>query len=111
MMVGLIVSVLIGLNSVKIITEKRLEFFREAQAGVNVTAFYIAASITTIVEQSAQAIFGSALVYLILRPSTSYAIYAWNFFMISWLSTSWSQLFAVIVPLDSVSIFVVSTLH
>lgn len=103
MMVGLIVSVLIGLNATKIITEKKLEFFRESQSGVSVTAFYIAASITSTFEQGVTAIAGSVLAYLVLKPSTSFLVYLWNFFMLSWLSVSWALLLSIVVPLESVS--------
>ena len=106
LMVGLIVSVMIGLNGAKILTDNRLEFYREAQSGANVTAFYIAASITATVEQGFTAVIGSVLAYLVLKPSTSYLVFLWNFFMLSWLSVSWSLLISITVPLQSVTIVV-----
>ena len=95
MMVGFIASVLIGLNATKIIIEKKLEFYREAQSGVSVTAYYIAASITSTSEQGFTAIAGSVLAYLVLKPSTSFLVYLWNFFMMSWLSVSWALLLCI----------------
>jgi len=106
MMVGLIVSVLIGLNATKIITEKKLQFFREAQSGVSVTAYFIAASITTSFEQGFTAIAGSVLAYLVLKPPTSFLVYLWNFFIMSWLSVSWALLLSIVVPLESVAMVV-----
>ena len=103
MMVGIILSVLIGLNATKIITEKKLEFFRESQSGVSVSAYYLAANITSTFEQGCAAIAGSVLAYLILVPSTSFLVYLWNFFMLSWLSVSWALLLSILVPLNSVS--------
>lgn len=98
MLVGIIMSVLIGLNATKCITEKKLEFYREAQSGVNVTCYYLAASITSTVEQGLLSIIGSVIAYLILKPATSYTVLLWNFFMISWLSVSWSLLLSLLVP-------------
>ena len=103
MMVGLILSVLNGLNATKVITERRLEFFREAQSGTSVTAYYLAASLTATVEQGFSAVVGSVLAFLVLKPATSYLVYLWNFFMLSWLSVSWAVLLAIIVPINSVS--------
>jgi len=100
MLVGIIMSVLIGLNASKSITEKKLEFYREAQSGVNVTSYYLAASITSTVEQGLLSIIGSVIAYLILKPATSYLVLLWNFFMISWLSVSWSLLLSIIVPCE-----------
>ena len=83
MMVGLIVSVLIGLNATKVITDKTLMFFREAQSGISVTAFYIAATITATFEQGFSAFVGSVLAFLILTPDIEYPVYLWNFFLLS----------------------------
>lgn len=106
MMVGIIMSVLIALNASKIITDKRQEFFREAQSGVSVSSYYLAAVISSTVEQGLVAVISSIIAYLVLTPSPSYLVYLWNFWMISWLSTSWALLLAILVPLDSVSTFV-----
>mmetsp|Transcript_38774 Transcript_38774/g.83533 ORF Transcript_38774/g.83533 Transcript_38774/m.83533 type:complete len:414 (+) Transcript_38774:102-1343(+) len=103
MMVGLVLCVLIGLNATKIITEKRLEFYREAQSNANTTAYYVAATVTTTIEQGFSAFVGSVLAYLILNPSASFVVYLWNFFMLSWLSVSWALLLSIIVPPKSVS--------
>mmetsp|Transcript_828 Transcript_828/g.1815 ORF Transcript_828/g.1815 Transcript_828/m.1815 type:complete len:261 (+) Transcript_828:92-874(+) len=74
MMVGLVLCVLIGLNATKIITEKRLEFYREAQSNANTTAYYVAATVTTTIEQGFSAFVGSVLAYLILNPSASFVV-------------------------------------
>eukprot|EP00578_Thalassiosira_sp_NH16_P028307 CAMPEP_0181097656 /NCGR_PEP_ID=MMETSP1071-20121207/11688_1 /TAXON_ID=35127 /ORGANISM="Thalassiosira sp., Strain NH16" /LENGTH=351 /DNA_ID=CAMNT_0023180157 /DNA_START=101 /DNA_END=1156 /DNA_ORIENTATION=+ len=103
MMVGLIVSVLIGLNATKIITDKKLQFYREAQSGASVTAFYIAANITATTEQGFAAAVGSLLAFFVLKPPTSFLSILWNFFMLSWLTVAWALLLAVMVPQDSVT--------
>ena len=86
LMVGLILAVLIGLNATKVITSNRLEFFRECQSGTSVTAFFIAASLISTIEQGVTAIAGATLAYTMLMPSTSFLVYLTYFFIISWLA-------------------------
>ena len=71
LMASVIMSVLIGLSATKIITEKQLQFFREAQGGVSVTAYYLAANITSTAEQGCVAILASVIAYLVMIPGTS----------------------------------------
>ena len=127
MMVGLVLAVLIGLNGTKIITDKvrtkaqkllvvsevpnsflrchfqRLEFFREASSGASVSAYYVAANFTTTFEQGVAAIIASCLAYVLVLPSSDILVYIWNFWMVSWLSTSWSLLLTVITPASNVT--------
>ena len=103
MMVGLIMSVLVGLNATKVVTNNKLEFFRECQSGSNVSAFYIAASVTATVEQGLIAIVGAMIAYLVTNPSSSFLVYFTFFFINSWLSVAWAHLLAIIVPFQSVS--------
>ena len=89
--VGLVVSILIGLNAVscsyyccllciptlliskefcaqvKIITANRLEFFREANSGISVSAFFLAATLTTFIEQGFTALIGGIISYLLME--------------------------------------------
>ncbi len=71
LMASVILSVLVGLSATKIITEKQLQFFRETQSGVSATPYYLAANITSTVEQGSIAILASIIAYLIMRPGTS----------------------------------------
>ena len=71
LMASVILSVLVGLSATKIITEKQLQFFREAQSGVSATPYYLAANITSTVEQGSIAILASVIAYLITLPGTS----------------------------------------
>jgi hypothetical protein len=103
MMVGLILSVLVGLNATKILTYNKLEFFREAQSGLNVTSFLIAASITSTLEQGVIAVVGALIAYLVLTPSSTYLVYLAYFLINTWLSVAWAHLLAIIVPIQSVS--------
>ncbi|KAL7493376.1 hypothetical protein ACHAWT_002526 [Skeletonema menzelii] len=103
LMVAIIMTVLIGISATKLITEKQLQFFRESQSGVSVTAYYLAASITSTVEQGSVAILASVIAYLSMLPGTSILVYIWNFFMISWLSVSWALFLSLIVPPSAVT--------
>ena len=71
LMASVILSVLVGLSATKIITEKQLQFFRETQSGVSSTPYYLAANITSTVEQGSIAILASVIAYLIMLPGTS----------------------------------------
>ncbi|EJK75686.1 hypothetical protein THAOC_02585 [Thalassiosira oceanica] len=103
MMVGLVLAVLVGLNGTKIITDKRLEFFREASSGASVSAYYVAANFTTTFEQGVAAIISACLAYVLVLPSSDILVYIWNFWMVSWLSTSWSLLLTIITPAANVT--------
>ena len=54
--VGIISAVLIGLQATKIVTSKRIEFFREASSGYNINAYFVAVNIVASVEHSVQAV-------------------------------------------------------
>lgn len=103
MMVGLILSVLVGLNATKILINNKLEFFREAQSGLNVTSCFIAASITSTLEQGVVAVIGALISYLVITPSTNYVVFLSYFLINTWLSVAWAHFLAIIVPIQSVS--------
>ena len=71
--------------------------------GTSITAFFIAATVTSTVEQGIAATVGSALAYLVLKPASSYLVYFWNFFLLSWLTVGWALLLAIISPQNSVT--------
>ena len=52
--VAVIGSVLIALTAVKAITDKRLEFFREAGSGYNCNAYFLAVNVFTTIDQGCQ---------------------------------------------------------
>jgi hypothetical protein len=54
--VGIITAVLMGLQSTKVLTNKRIEFFREASSGYNINAYFVAINITATLEHSTQAV-------------------------------------------------------
>lgn len=103
MTIGVILSVIVGINATKIITEKRLEFFREAASGISVGAFYAAANITNTFEQGLSVIIAAAIAFWLRNPATEAGIFYLHFFMLSWLCVSWALLLPFIVPQKNVS--------
>jgi len=96
--VGVIASVLVGLAATKAISEKKLEFFREASSGYNIDAYFAAITVTSTIEHSVQLLLaGLACAVLRQTPSSWYALIA-NFIMLGWICTSWAFLFSIIVP-------------
>jgi hypothetical protein len=91
-------STLLALGSIKIMTEKRDEFFREAGSGYSVLSYFLAVNIYTSLEQGLQAICAS-LVALWLRNSLcKWWMFVINFCVLTWGAVSWALLFAIIVP-------------
>lgn len=95
---GVILAVIVGLTATKPITEKRIEFFREAGSGYDVNAYFIAISIVTTVEHSIQLLIVGATAYWIRDSISGRASYYISFLMLAWLTVSWALLLSVVVP-------------
>jgi len=96
--VAAIAGILLALCSMKNLTDKREEFFREAGSGYNVLSFFFAVNIYTTLEQGLQAVFAS-LVALWLRNSVcKWWLYVTNFCVLTWGVVSWALLFAILLP-------------
>ena len=79
-------------------TEKRIEFFREAGSGYDVNAYFLAINVVTTVEHSVQLILvGSAAYWLRVSTSGRGSYYA-SFLILAWLTVSWALLLAVVIP-------------
>ncbi len=52
--IGIIVAVLVGLQATRILTSKRIEFFREASSGSDINAYFTAINIVATAEPSVQ---------------------------------------------------------
>jgi NADH:ubiquinone oxidoreductase subunit K len=95
---GVIASVLIALTSVKAITDKRLEFFREASSGYSSNAYFLAVNVFTTIDQGVQVLF-AAIIAQWLRDSVSgRTTFYLAFLMLAWISVSWSLLIPLIAP-------------
>jgi hypothetical protein len=96
--VAVIGSVLIALTAVKSITEKRLEFFREAGSGYNSNAYFLAVNVFTTIDQGSQMLV-AAVVAEWLRHSVSTKINFYvAFLLLGWVSVSWSLFIPLVVP-------------
>lgn len=96
--VGVIASVLISLTSVKAITDKRLEFYREAGSCYNINAYFMAVNIFTTFDQGGQVLFASVIAQWLLGTIASKAIFYVAFLLLGWISVSWSLLIPLITP-------------
>lgn len=95
---GVILAVIVGLTATKPMTEKRIEFFREAGSGYDVTAYFLAMNVVTTVEHCAQLLIVGATAKWVRHGNTGEASYLVSFLMLGWLTVSWALLLAVVVP-------------
>jgi len=102
--VGVIAAVLIGLTATKSITDKRLEFFREAASGYDVTAYFLAVNVVATLEHSIQALIAAIVAYWIRDSLSSASNYVVSFVMLAWLCVSWALLFPLLVAPKNVVI-------
>jgi len=94
-------SVLVGLSSTKVISEKKLEFYRESSSGYNVNAYFAAVNVTSTLEVIFQMVIAGAVSAVINTPISSWAAYILNFVMLGWGAVSWALLLSVVVPVSN----------
>ncbi|KAL3921731.1 MAG: hypothetical protein SGILL_002591 [Bacillariaceae sp.] len=102
--VGIILSVLLGLTATKIVTSKRLEFFREAGSGYNLNAYFWAISILSTVEHSVQVVIAAFFASWIRNPIGSNASYYVHFLLLAWVTVAWALLIPMVFPADNVTL-------
>lgn len=95
---GVILAVIVGLTATKPMTEKRVEFFREAGSGYDVNAYFLSVNIITTVEHSIQLFLVGAAAYWLRDAVSGRPSYYVSFLMLAWLTVSWALLLAVVVP-------------
>mmetsp|Transcript_20466 Transcript_20466/g.33924 ORF Transcript_20466/g.33924 Transcript_20466/m.33924 type:complete len:1212 (+) Transcript_20466:224-3859(+) len=96
--VGVIASVLIALTSVKAITEKRLEFYREAGSGYNINSYFLAVNVFTSFDQGGQVLFAAVIAQWLLDSISNKAVFYVAFLLLAWISVSWALLIPLITP-------------
>jgi hypothetical protein len=104
--VGIIVAVLIGLQATRILTSKRLEFFREASSGYNINAYFVAVHFVSTVEHSTQIIILSFFAAWLRDPVASWWSFFVHFLAMIWICVSWALFFPMVVPADNVTVTV-----
>jgi hypothetical protein len=100
--VGIIISVLLGLTAMRIVTKKRLQFFREAGSGYNLNAYFVAVNIMATLEHSVQVMIAASFAFWIRNPLASPGSFFVHFLTLAWVSVSWSLFIPMVVSPDSV---------
>lgn len=95
--IGVITSVLLGLSAAKALTNKRLEFFREAGSGYDVNAYFVAINITSLFEHSFQMLIAASCAFWLRDSLTSWLSYFVNFLLLMWMTVSWSLFIPLLV--------------
>lgn len=99
---SIIVCVLLGISTAKVLTEKRLEMFREAGSGYDLNAYYLSVQITSTIEHLTEILFIGAIASWMRYTAGSPWCSLLNYVMLGWVVTSWSLLFPLFVPPKSV---------
>jgi len=89
-----------------VLVEKRLELFREAGSGYNLTAYYLAVNISSAIEHTIQIILIACAALWLRCTVASVFCLLLSFIMLAWVSTSWSLLFPLFVPPKNVVIVI-----
>ena len=105
MSVGIVAGVLLALTSVRAITEKRLEFFREAGSGYDSNAYLLAINLYTFIEQGCQILLAAIIAQWTRSSISSAGAFYLAFLLLSWVSVSWSLLIALITPPKNTMVF------
>jgi len=99
---GVIIPVLLGLSASKVLTEKRLELFRESASGYNLNAYYLAVNITATVEHMIQTLLCAVIAIWLRGSIVDYTSSLLNYLMLGWISMSWGLFLPIVVPPKSV---------
>jgi len=97
---------MIAFAAIKVLTEKRLELFREAGSGYNLTAFYLAVNITSTIEHTIQIIFVGVPVIWQFCSASGYTTSVLNFILMAWVSTSWALFFPIFIGPEYVQLVI-----
>jgi uncharacterized membrane protein YciS (DUF1049 family) len=96
--------VLIGLQATRILTDKRLEFFREASSGYDINAYYVAVNIVATIEHTVQIGIVAFLAAWLRNPVSSWWSYYVHFVVMTWICVSWALFFPMWVPAENVTV-------
>jgi type IV secretory pathway TrbD component len=91
-----------GLTATKIVTSKRIEFFREAGSGYNLNAYFVAITCFSTVEHSVQAIIAAFFAFWIRNPLASATSFFVHFVLLAWVTAGWGLLIPMVTPQDSI---------
>jgi hypothetical protein len=95
-----------GLQATRILTDKRLEFFREASSGYNINAYFVAVNIVATIEHSVQIMMVAFIAAWLRDPIANWWSYFVHFLLLAWICVSWALFFPMFVPPDNVTVVV-----
>lgn len=87
-------------------TEKRQELYREIGSGYNLNAFYLAVNISSTVEHTIQILLIAFPAIWLRCTATNEICLLLSFIMMTWVCTSWSLFFPLIIPPKNVVLFI-----
>jgi hypothetical protein len=94
------------LTATKILTQKRVEFFREAGSGYNLNAYFVAVNIVASLEHAIQVLIASFFAVWIRHPAASGFSFFVHFLLLSYICVSWALLVPMVVPPENVVVVV-----
>jgi len=103
---GMVVSTLLAITASKVLLEKRLELYREAGSGYNLTAYYLAVNVSSTIEHTIQIIvIGVSVVWLRCTVTSILCSYL-SFVLMAWVATSWALVFPIFIPPKNVVVVI-----
>jgi hypothetical protein len=102
MRLGLILAVLVGISAAKSITDKRIEFFREAASGYDVAAYYLAVNIVATIWHLFQFFLAAVFAFWLRLSLASWKAFYAQLLAMAWLTVSWALLLAIVIPKENV---------
>lgn len=100
--VSVIIAVLTTLSTAKVLTDKRVEFFREAASGYNINAYLLAVMIFVCVEVTVKMIYCSLFTYALRGSAASLGNMVVQFILLGWVSSAWGFVFPLVVSRESI---------
>jgi hypothetical protein len=102
--ISTIIGVLVTLSSAKVITDKRVEFYREAASGYNISAYLLAVILFNTLEVTLKMTISSLFASSLRNTATNPGNFVLQFILLGWTSSAWGFVFALLVPAQSVTL-------
>ena len=100
--VSVIIAVLTTLSTAKLLTDKRVEFFREAASGYNINAYFLAVVVFTTCEVTVKMIISSLFSFALRSSAATAGSTVLHFILLGWISSAWGFVFPLIVSPQSI---------
>lgn len=94
---SIVICVLTALSSVKALTQKRIEFFREAGSGYDINAYYLAVNIFDTIRVSIKMVMLGLINLTFRNTAATPAAMLLQFILLGWIAASWGLLFPLCV--------------